>query len=297
MIWKIFARQPGDAEDSQEFARECYQAGVIAVGWNQIGNLNAIPSREKLRQLLAKKYGHRGENGAKTVGQWAGALWAFRTDVKPDDYVVCPDRDSGQYYVGLIRSNRVYHNTSKIGGTCDFAHRRNVKWVRILNRSEMESIWPTGQFGGRQTVSVIRDGADRLLKFMRSKRRSFARRRHLPIQPDMEWGVEAESRAMAWLRQQAYHPVNESDLNKGWDIACGEEKFEVKGRRSHRTAIRLSQNEWIAAKRVNKHYAVLIFTAANKKDLQQAKPKQIVDPANNPGSWRQRIMYEYILVE
>ena len=48
---------------------------------------------------------------------------------------------------------------------------------------------------------------------------------------------------------------------------------------------------------VQKQYAVLIFTAANKDDLQRAKPKQIVDPVSNPESWRKRPVYEYILVE
>ncbi len=109
--------------------------------------------------------------------------------------------------------------------------------------------------------------------------------------------MEAEARAVTWLRERGYDPVNESHLNKGWDISCGEEKFEIKGRKSHRTAIRLSQNEWTAAKRFKKQYAVLIFTAANENDLQHAKPKQIVDPVNNPESWRRRVVYEYVLVE
>jgi hypothetical protein len=161
----------------------------------------------------------------------------------------------------------------------------------------MESIWPTGQFGGRQTVSIIHEGADRLLRFLKKKRRSFAQRQHLPVQPDMEWGGEAENRAMAWLREQGLDPVNEADQNKGWDISCGELKFEVKGRKSHRTAIRLTQNEWAAAKRLKKRYTVLIFTASNKDSLKSARPQQIVDPTSNPESWKERVVLEYVLVE
>jgi hypothetical protein len=297
MIWKIFARESGRKHGSQEFARECYQAGVIAVGWNPVGDLNAIPSRDKLQQLLTEKCGDWAENGAKSIEQWAGTLWAFRTDVERGHYVVCPDRISGQWYVGVVRSRRVYHDEAKIGGTCHFTHRRKVNWIRILNRKELEDIWPTGQFGGRQTVSLVHDGEERFLRILKKKRRSFARGSHLPIKPDMEWGMEAEARAMTWLREHGYDPVNESSLNKGWDISCGEEKFEIKGRKSHRTAVRLTQNEWMAARRFKRQYAVLIFTAANKDDLQQAEPKQIVDPANNPESWKKRVVYEYILLE
>ena len=91
--------------------------------------------------------------------------------------------------------------------------------------------------------------------------------------------------------------MNESDLNKGWDISCGEEKFEVKGRKSPQTAIRLTQNEWSAAEKLKRLYTVLIFTAPDKDSLEKAKPKRIVDPANNPDSWRERVVREYILVE
>jgi hypothetical protein len=297
VLWKIYARESFDTEDSQEFARECYQAGVIAVGWSEIGNLNAIPTREKLFDLLWKKWGHEAEKGDRAVAQWQGALWAFRTDVNYDDFVVCPDRNSDQYYVGRILSNRAYYDKSSLGGTCHFAHRRKVKWFRILNRAEIESVWPDGQFGGLQTVSRIHTGADQLLRLLNKKRRSFAQRSHLPVQPDMEWGAEAENRAMAWLREQGLAPVNEAPLNKGWDIRCGDLKFEVKGRKSRRTAIRLSQNEWAAAKRLKKQYTILIFTAATKHSLKSAMPQQIVDPTSNPESWKERVVLEYVLVD
>ena len=102
---------------------------------------------------------------------------------------------------------------------------------------------------------------------------------------------------MAWLREQGLDPVNEADQNKGWDISCGELKFEVKGRKSRRTAIRLTQNEWAAAKHLKKQYTVLIFTAANKDSLKSATPQQIVDPTSNPESWKERVVLEYVLVE
>lgn len=242
--------------------------------------------------------GVRRGKGEKTVEQWVGALWAFRTEVNAEDYVVCPDRNSGQYYIGQVVSERAYYDKAPLGGTCHFAHRRKVKWFKILNHTDMKSIWPTGQFGGLQTVSKIHEGAEQLLRFLKKKKgQSFAQRPHLPVQPDMEWGVEAENRAMIWLRDQGLDPVNEAHLNKGWDIACGELKFEVKGRKSHKTAIRLSQNEWAAAKRVKKQYTVLLFTAATKDSLKSAVPKQIVDPTSNPQSWKERIVREYVLVE
>jgi hypothetical protein len=161
----------------------------------------------------------------------------------------------------------------------------------------MKTVWPTGQFGGRQTVSEIHEGFEKLKRFFKRKRRSLAQRPHLPVQPDMEWGAEAEKRAMVWLRDSGYEPVDESHMNKGWDIACEQLKFEVKGRKSHRTAIRLSQNEWGAAKRSKKNYTVLIFCAATKAALNSAIPQKIVDPTRNPESWREQVVLEYVFLE
>jgi len=296
MIWKIFARLPSKRKDSKDYARECFQAGVIAVGWSEVGDLNSIPSLDELRLLLRQRCGDQAENGAKTIGQWAGALWSFRKKVKPGHYVICPDSDSGRYYVGIIRSEHVYYDKSILGGKLKFAHRRKVKWIRTLNSNEVRAIWPSGQFGGNQTVSEITKGANRFKQFLARKRRTFVAGPRLPIQPDMEWGKEAEARAIVWLRERGYSPESVAHLNKGWDISCGNRKFEIKGRKSVRTAIRLSQNEWLAAKKFKKEYTVLIFTAPTKETLKKVAPMQVADPTRTE-SWTPRIMYEYILAE
>jgi hypothetical protein len=299
MIWKIYARQSFDTDDSKDFAAECYQAGVIAVGWNPIGDLNAIPSQEQLFQKLNHKCGHWANHGEDSVRQWAGALWSFHSDVKKGHLVICPDRDSGTFYIGEILSEWSYFDKSPMGGKCRFAHRRRVKWIRMINRAAMDRIFVNSQFGGRQTVSRIHDpgGIEKLQKLLKTKKRSFSQSPGLTIQPDKEWGTQAERRAMVWLCEQGYRPVNEADQNKGWDIACGDYKFEIKGRKSDRTAIRLTQNEWRAAKQHKKRYTVLIFTAATKDELKTAKPIQIPDPTSNPELWKERIVSEYILVQ
>jgi hypothetical protein len=293
MLWKIFARESG--EGAREFARECFQEHVIAVGWNPIGDLNSIESREKLHHKLAVKCGKWADNGANSISQWTGSLWAFRTAVKSGHSLVCPDRISGQFYVGVIRS-RLYHDDSLLGGTCNFSHRRRVKWLRELNTRQLTKIWPSGQFGGRQTVSQIHEGEDRLLALLERKRRGFASGNHLPTQPDKEWGRAAEERALAWLAERGDKPIDEAHLNLGWDISCGESKFEVKGRKSRHTTIRLTQNEWSAATRFREKYTVLLFTASNKRALARAEPEQLANPAANPEWWERRAVYEYLLV-
>lgn len=83
---------------------------------------------------------------------------------------------------------------------------------------------------------------------------------------------------MAWLKERGLKPKNVADLKCGWDIECGENKFEVKGRKSFQTAIRLTENEWKAAQKFGKRFTILLFTAATKTKLDKAKPRKIPIP-------------------
>ncbi len=290
MLWKIFARQPSDWQAPEDYARECYRAGVIAVGWSQIGDLNNIQSRGQLKRALAKKW----HEDPKTLAQWAGALWNFRNSVRQGDIIVCPDRDSGRYYIGRVVSRRVFHDPSSLGGRCSFAHRRRVRWLRVMPREEAAALWPTGRFGGNQTVARIRHGEDKVRALLGRPRKRAIRKPVLPIRPDMEWGRAAEERAMTWLRKRGYTPHDVSHLNKGWDITCGDDKFEVKGKRSQTVAVRLTQNEWASARRLKARYTLLIFTASTLEALKRSVPVQIPDPTRTE-VWSRRVTYEYIL--
>jgi hypothetical protein len=295
MIWKIFARLPGHRSDAKDYARECYQKNVIAIGWNMLGDVTALESKEKLREVVQGWLRGNAEHETFSVAHVVGAIWAFNHEVSVGDYVICPDKDSKRYYVGKI-VGRVFYDTSTIGGRCTFANRRKVKWVRTLTHEDAEKVWPGGRFGGLQTISKVSTGEDRLIRMFKERRRVKRGRRSLPVALDMEWGKEAEARAMNWLKERGDSPVDVSRLCRGWDIECGENKFEVKGRKSIRTAIRLSQNEWAAAQRIGKQYTLLIFTASNKEALQISVPAQLPNPASTE-SWTTRVVYEYVLHE
>jgi len=127
MLWKIFARE---GDKGSEYARDCYQNRVIVVGWSGLGDLNAIESREDLGKKLQRFWGREAKGGPNTIAQWVGSLWSYRTEVGKGHYVICPDSDSKQYYVGIIQSKRLYHDIRPIGGipAGEFVHRRKVKW-------------------------------------------------------------------------------------------------------------------------------------------------------------------------
>jgi len=116
-------------EGSEEYAAECYRSGVIAVGWNDVGDLNKFASREELKAKCAKLW---PDDSNRSIEQTAGVLWNFRSSVKEGDVVICPDRESGRFYIGRILSRKAFYDRSPLDGKCRFAHRRKVRWERIL---------------------------------------------------------------------------------------------------------------------------------------------------------------------
>ncbi len=114
--------------------------------------------------------------------------------------------------------------------------------------------------------------------------------------PDKEWGRAVELRALRWLRKLGAKPVDVAVHCYGWDIECGENKFEVKGRKSEATKIRLTENEWKAAQKHGKRYALLIFTASTKTKLDHTNPKEIPDPSRT-AEWNRKPIFEYFLYE
>jgi len=295
-FWKIFARLPSDSEDPEDYAAECYKSGVIAVGWNGVGNLNQFDSREALKPRLEETHRTWIRGKTKRADSWAGSLWNFKDSVQKDDIVLCPDKQADRVYVGRVLSKHVSYVKRPSKGRCPFAHRREVQWFRPLNRNEVRSVWKHGRFGGRQTVSKVRTGLGRLGRFLRRPTIQKPQRiGKVSWYPDKEWGRLVEIRALRWLGKNAKDVAH---LRHGWDIEYGDDKFEVKGRKSSQTTIRLTENEWKAANKFGKRYMVLLFTAPTEKKLAKAEPRKIPDPARTE-KWNERITVtrEYFLNE
>ena len=161
----------------------------------------------------------------------------------------------------------------------------------------MRSIWKGGQFDGRLTVTKVGDEVDALRRLIRrSPSRKTRTAGNAQWRPDKEWGDNAEQRAMKWLKNRGKKPSNVAHLNRGWDIECGEEKYEVKGRKSAKTIVRLTENEWRAASKIGRRYTILLITAPTEAKLARANPLEIADPAKTE-RWTRKATYEYFLNE
>jgi len=159
MLWQIFARR---ARAEEEYASECYAAGIIAVGWNWVGDLRQYASREELKERMRPEY----KGWDQSLSANAGSLWLFANDVNVGDLVICPDDRRKWYYVGEVRSNYFYEHEADDEDPCPFGHRREVNWLGGLPRSDAEQIWPGGRIGPVQTLARVRRGEDSLRRLL-----------------------------------------------------------------------------------------------------------------------------------
>lgn len=298
-IWKIYAREPDDSGNPVDYAKDCYQCGVIAVGWNSTGSLDKFNSREELKSQLSITHKKSIRGKKKRLDSWVGSLWNFKKSVQPSDIVICPDKKSGLFYIGRVPSDfeeaRYYYDASPLHDRCEFAHRRKIEWFHVMRRNEMQTIWGTGRIGGVQTVSKVQSEPRKFRIYLRHHaiQKPHNKQKRVPWPPDKEWGRLAEQRAMKWLGPNA---KNVASKCLGWDIECGAYKYEVKGRKSVSTTVRLTKNEWKAAKKYKKKYTLLLFTASTKEELSKAEPREITNPTQTE-KWNIRLIREYLLNE
>ncbi len=282
MLWKIFARMPSNDPKNPDFADVCYQRDIIAIGWGSEGNLARFSTRATLKQAL-RRMDYRGDE--RKLANHAGSIWAFLHKVKKGDLVICPDREAGVWYVGKVQQTSPYFVSRPTDG-CWFEHRRRVKWTkRRLVKRELLRVLGAKSVGGIQTCAKVLVGESRLRAWLgpvspaRPARHGRGGGSGGGGTPDREWGVEVEQRAKQWIKENWGSPPKDvSHTACGWDLEHGAWKIEVKGRKTRATTIRLSFNEWQAAKKHDKNYMLMVFTAASNRVLRKSKPVRRPDP-------------------
>lgn len=114
-VWMVRAGRGSYLID--EFINE----GVVAVGWNDIGQLNEKISQEDLKNKFRKVY---PDSSPGNVNQSVGQIWRLFNDFKPGDKVVTYDSSLRVYHLGEIESN--YQFLDKL----EYKHCRGVKWEK-----------------------------------------------------------------------------------------------------------------------------------------------------------------------
>jgi restriction system protein len=116
-LWKVEAGKHGEQES------RILEQNVVAIGWNDLGDLSNVKSYEELKKLFMETY---PEKKPKTADNQAGQIWAFKARIQPDDWAAVPLMSRSAIAVGVVQSDYEYRRD--LGEIVH--HTRRVKWVR-----------------------------------------------------------------------------------------------------------------------------------------------------------------------
>src|SRR5437879_1446832 len=98
-FWGIHAGKTGDAEGLFE------KHGVVAVGWDEMGDLSQLKVREEFKRRYEKAYPD-AKPGAVPVS--AGQLYRFVHELKVGDVVIFPLKRTSEIWLGEVKADYKY---------------------------------------------------------------------------------------------------------------------------------------------------------------------------------------------
>jgi len=104
--------------------------GIIAIGWNEIGDLSKISNSEEIRNLLSKTYKYSGGKLINATGQ----ISRFRFDFKVNDFTITYNPAERKYIVGKIKSDYVFDDKLS-----EYFHSRKTEWIGELSRDSLST--------------------------------------------------------------------------------------------------------------------------------------------------------------
>ncbi|MBP5604783.1 MAG: restriction endonuclease, partial [Ruminiclostridium sp.] len=137
------------------------QNNVIAVGWEEMGNLGDIKeSRDDFKAEYSKIYRDATKGSIATN---AGQLYRFVCEANIGDYVVYPSKNDRKINIGIIESDYFYADSEKI-----YPNRRNVKWLKQFPRTAF-SQGALYEVGAAQTWFLIKNYAEEFISVLKGK--------------------------------------------------------------------------------------------------------------------------------
>lgn len=123
---------------------------IVAIGWNEIGNLNDVNNIEELKKKLQEAYPGQKQ---RTVNMNAGQIYRFRNEFSKNDFAVTYNPSSRQYHIGKIKSD--YYFTDQ---KTEFYNNRDVEWEYTINRDDL-TVTTKNSLGSIATIFEITDSA------------------------------------------------------------------------------------------------------------------------------------------
>ena len=127
------------------------EKGIVAIGWDQLGDISPGVSRKEISKKLFSENPNRSKSN---VAINTGQLYRFLNDIKVGDKVLTYDPSRRIYHVGDISSDPVY-KPDLIEG---LPRVRNVNWIGEVNR-DLISTGTRNTLGAISTLFLLSEAA------------------------------------------------------------------------------------------------------------------------------------------
>lgn len=158
-LWLVRAGRNGEQEEG------ALGSQVATIGWDELGDLSSVTSREELASLYERAY-----PGAKkaAIANQVGQIWSFVNRIQPDDLIVLPLKLRSAIAIGKAVGPYQYRTDL----APNIHHIRRVKWIRTdIPRTafEQDLLYSLGAF---MTVCQVRrnNAEERVRAILRGKR-------------------------------------------------------------------------------------------------------------------------------
>lgn len=123
-LWLVRAGESGYLID------EFINKGIIAIGWNDLGDLSSYKNKEEIKQAIRNTYPKFKKGKVRST---AGQLFRFCFEFNKGDYAITYNTEKRIYHIGKIKSSYKYKESI----IPDMNHIREVKWSEKIERDNL----------------------------------------------------------------------------------------------------------------------------------------------------------------
>lgn len=140
---------------------EFQSKNIVAIGWNEIGDLSKVSTPEEIKQIVKEKYSY---SKLGQLNKSAGQINRFKFDFKKGDDVITYNPEERIYLVGEILGD--YEYNTKLG---EHFHIRRVKWSGKVPRDKL-STSTKNTLGCISTIFELSEEAEEeIIKLLKGK--------------------------------------------------------------------------------------------------------------------------------
>jgi restriction system protein len=134
---------------------------VVAIGWNDVGDLSKVTSLDALKELYRREEAEEEEKEGK-INASCGMLRRFKDEIHKGDYVVTYNPESRQYLIGEVTGEYAF-NTKLL----QYYHTHSVRWhEKVVDRDAL-STSTRNSLGAISTIFEVKDEAkEEMLKVL-----------------------------------------------------------------------------------------------------------------------------------